>query len=550
VSAGAVKRATRSLALIGALGAALLIFSGDAPAKKAEPVPREQPAQQREQADQQADQPDAAADAEQADEPRASNRDTVIVGSKKFTESVVLGYLATQMLRSDDIPSRHRAELGGTRILWSAMDRGAVDVYPEYTGTLSYEIFAGQGLRTVEEIRRHLNERGIRMSPPIGFANNYGVAMRSDHAERLGVETISDLEQHEDDLVFGLNNEFLDRSDGWPGLRRAYDLDPQTVRGLDHDIAYRAMEEGDIDVMDVYTTDAEIAELNLKVLEDDQEYFPQYEAHFLYRADAAERHPALADALARFENRIDESAMTAMNKRAKVDRAPARRVAAEFLEQTMGVDVEIREVSAWGAFWRRTQEHFFLVGISMAAAILIATPLGIAAAKLPGIGQAILGAVGILQTIPVLALLVFMVPVFGIGAEPTIAMLFIYSLLPIVRNTHSGLVDIPAPVRESAEALGLRAGERLRLVELPLAARTILTGVKTSVVINIGAATLGALIGAGGYGEPILTGIRLDDMGLIFQGAGPAAGMAILAQLAFEGAERAVVPRGLRLKGG
>ncbi|MGA7980872.1 MAG: ABC transporter permease, partial [Chromatiaceae bacterium] len=206
------------------------------------------------------------------------------------------------------------------------------------------------------------------------------------------------------------------------------------------------------------------------------------------------------------------------------------------------------EESAWARFRRHTREHLLLVAISLSAAVLVAVPLGIAAARRPRWGQAILGLVGIVQTIPSLALFVFMIPLLGIGGPPAVAALFLYSLLPIVRNTHAGLTGVPAEVRESAEVLGLSADARLRLVELPLAARSILAGIKTSAVLNVGTATLAALIGAGGYGQPILTGIRLDDLGLILQGAIPAAVLALLVQGIFELIEPLVVPRGLRLK--
>jgi osmoprotectant transport system permease protein len=188
------------------------------------------------------------------------------------------------------------------------------------------------------------------------------------------------------------------------------------------------------------------------------------------------------------------------------------------------------------------------VALSLLAAIGVAVPLGVAAARYPHFGQFILSTTGIIQTIPALALLVILIPLLGIGAMPAIVALFLYSLLPIVRNTYAGLHDIPAPILESAGALGLPPLARLRLVELPLAARSILAGIKTSAVINIGTATLGALIGAGGYGQPILTGIRLDDVSLILQGAIPAALLALLVQGLFEIAERSIVPKGLRLK--
>ena len=156
--------------------------------------------------------------------------------------------------------------------------------------------------------------------------------------------------------------------------------------------------------------------------------------------------------------------------------------------------------------------------------------------------------VGIIQTLPSLALLVFMIPLLGLGSPPAVAALFLYSLLPIVRNTYTGLHDIPNSVRESADALGLTAAARLRLVELPMSARAILAGIKTSAVINVGTATIGAIIGAGGYGQPILTGLELRNTSLILQGAVPAALLALLVQGLFELAERWLVPKGLRLK--
>ena len=132
-----------------------------------------------------------------------------------------------------------------------------------------------------------------------------------------------------------------------------------------------------------------------------------------------------------------------------------------------------------------------------------------------------------------------MIPWLGIGAKPALVALFLYSLLPIVRNTATGLRDIPVSLRESAEALGLPARARLLRIELPMASRSILAGIKTAAVINVGTATIGALIGAGGFGQPILTGIRRDDLSMIlFEGAIPAALLALAVQGAFDLAER------------
>jgi osmoprotectant transport system permease protein len=159
----------------------------------------------------------------------------------------------------------------------------------------------------------------------------------------------------------------------------------------------------------------------------------------------------------------------------------------------------------------------------------------------------VLAAVGVLQTLPSLALLVLMIPLLGIGARPAIAALFLYGLLPVVRNTYAGLTGIAGELQEAAEALGVSPLTRLWRIELPLASPSILAGIQTSAVICVGTATLGALVGAGGFGQPILTGIRLDNVGLLLEGAVPAALLALLVQALFEWSGRLLIPRGLRL---
>lgn len=470
----------------------------------------------------------------------------VRIGSKKFTESVILGDLATLLLGNAGVRAVHRKELGGTRVLWSALLRGDIDAYPEYTGTIREEILSGEGLRGDADLRRALAARGVRMSAPLGFNDTYAIGMKRETAARLGIRRVSDLRAHPD-LVFGFNNEFMDRRDGWPGLRARYGLAPRDVRGLDHDVAYRALASGAIHVTDLYATDPEIREYRLAVLDDDLRFFPAYDAVMLTRADLQARAPRAAAALRRLEGRIDAREMIAMNARARFGRVPEARVAADFARARLGVIAASGDESRAARILRRTREHLSLVGVSLGAAILVSIPLGILSARRRRLGQVVLGAAGVLQTIPSLALLVFMIPLLGIGAAPAIVALFLYSLLPIIRNTVAGLAGIPPPILESAEALGLPAAARLRIVELPMASPSILAGIKTSAVLNVGTATLGALVGAGGYGQPILTGIRLDDVGLILEGAVPAALLALAVQGLFEGLERWVVPEGLRL---
>ncbi len=475
-----------------------------------------------------------------------ASADEVKIGSKKFTESVVLGEALAHLVRDSGVEAVHRRELGGTRILWNALVTGEIDAYVEYTGTLTHEIFAGRDVHGDAAIQQAAAESGIAISQPLGFNNTYAIGMREAVAAELGIDRISQLRAHPD-LKFGFNNEFMDRGDGWTSLRDHYRLPQREVRGIDHDLAYRGLESGTIQATDLYSTDAEIAYYGLRVLVDDEQHFPEYRALILYRQDLERRLPAAVASIKRLQGQIAEPDMVALNARARLDRVPEGQVAADFLAELLAFTADVVVETAVQRLIRHTGEHMFLVGVSLLLAILVAVPSGIAAARYARLGQGILALVGILQTIPSLALLVFMIPLLGIGAPPALAALFLYSLLPIVRNTHAGLTGIPLELRESAEALGLPAMARLRRVELPLASPAILAGIKTSAVINVGTATLGALIGAGGYGQPILTGIRLDDVGLILEGAVPAAALALIVQGAFELVERVVVPKGLRL---
>lgn len=472
---------------------------------------------------------------------------TVKIASKTHTENVILGEFVSHLVNHAGIKTIHRRELGGTQILWKALVRGDIDIYPEYTGTMIRELFAGSGLNTFDDLRRRLLQDNILMSKPLGFNNTYAISMTKEVATKYGIRTISDLRQYPF-FKFGFGEAFMARNDGWQSLRQTYQLPQTDVRGLNHALAYQGLEKGAIDVIDAYSTDGEIAYYDLQVLEDDLQHFPKYYALFIYRADLPERMPQVIKALQKLEGQISEADMTKMNARAKLDKVPEKQVAADFLAEQLNLQINVSKETLWSRLYQLTIEHLILVGISLFAAIIVSIPLGILAFTYTRLGQIILGIVGMIQTIPSLAILVFMIPLLGIGNMPAIVALFLYSLLPIVRNTYLGLHDISPQLRESAEALGLPPIARLRLIELPLAYRSILAGIKTSVIINIGTATLGALIGAGGYGQPILTGIRLDDMGLILQGAIPAATLALLAQGLFELAERWIVPKGLQVK--
>lgn len=489
----------------------------------------------------------------------------VTAASKTFTESVILGEMLTQLARSTGVVATHKVQLGGTRVVFNALVSGDIDMYVDYTGTIIQEILADRGVQDMTEAARALDAMGVRVSKPLGFNNTYAVGMTPEKAKSLGITRVSDLRLHPE-LRMAFSNEFMDRGDGWPSLKKQYGFTNADVRGIEHELAYPALENGAIDVTDLYTTDAKILKYHLTLLDDDLQHFPRYDAVILYRADLAERAPNVVKSILRLQGAIDEDTMIHLNADVELGGETEAVASADFLTKRFHLrkDAEATvAATSTDVVLRATREHLRLVIISLLAAVLVGVPLGLWAVSRPARGQVVLGVVGVIQTIPSLALLVMLMQplsdlrgafpwlghlgVSGIGAAPAIVALFLYSLLPIVRNTYTGLHSVPDQLRESAEAIGLTPWARLRLVELPMASRTILAGIKTAAVINIGFATLGALIGAGGYGQPILTGIRLNDYGLIWLGAGPAAGLAIVTQVWFEVLERLVVPRGLRL---
>jgi osmoprotectant transport system permease protein len=464
----------------------------------------------------------------------------IVVGSKKFTESYVLGEIAKTTLQNAGFPVDLRQGMGGTIILWEALQRRDITLYPEYTGTIDEEILKTKQALSSDEMAARLRERGVGMTKELGFNNTYALVMRRDRAAKLALHTISDLRKHPE-LIFGLTHEFLDRKDGWAPLSARYGLQIRNVLGIDHALGYAALANGSIDVKDAYSTDARIAENDLILLDDDLHFFPQYQAIFLYRL---EMDPGAVAALEKLAGTLDEKRMTRLNAEAERTKNYALAASVYFgAERSPSMDLA-------GSIGRWTVRHLELVGASLFLGIIVGIPLGIRASRPGPVSNFILATTGMIQTIPSLALLALLVPLpfFGISPITAVFALFLYSLLPIVRNTATGLQDIPAAVRESAAALGLEPRAQLWKVFLPLASRTILAGIKTSAIIDVGTATLAALIGVGGLGEPIISGLNLNDYSTILQGAIPAALLALLVQLLFDGLDRVFVPKGLRLK--
>ena len=480
--------------------------------------------------------------------PVGAEADTALrVGSKSFTESYIVAEIAAQLAeRAGEARVERRLGLGGTGIVHGALVNGDIDVYPEYTGTISRAILRDAAVTTIEELRRRLRPLGLTISEPLGFENTYALAVRRDTATRLGLRTISDLRAHPG-LTAAFDPGFLQRDDGWLGLSRYYGLAFADVRGMEHALTYRALEEGKVDLIDVFATDGRLARVDLALLADDRRFFPDYAAVLLARASVPERLPRTWEALQRgLVGRIDSATMTRLNAQVDLDRRSFAEAAAAFLGGTAPGAAGPPRAQADRQLMKHTVEHVVLVAVSLVAAVAAGVPLGLLAARYRRLGQLELVGVGVLQTIPALALLAFMIPLFGIGRLPALVALSLYALLPIVRNVHAGVTTIDPTLVDMAAVMRLSGWRRLVWIELPLASVTIMAGIKTAAVLTVGTATLAAFIGGGGYGTLIVTGLALNDVGMILSGAIPAALMALAIHALFELVDRVAIPAPLR----
>jgi osmoprotectant transport system permease protein len=468
----------------------------------------------------------------------------IVIGGKIFTEGYVLGEVAAQTIEaSSSVPVTRKLGMGSTGILFEALKSGAIDVYPDYTGTLSEAILKRPDLKSVDEIREALGGMDLTISASLGFNDTYALAVKEEFAEKHNLHSIGDLIPIESEVRAAFSYEFMDRKDGYPGLVDSYHLnfDPKKINRMEHSLSFQAIDQNAVDLIDVYSTDAKIKKLNLRLLRDDHNYFPVYQAVWVARKAFVEKHPQEWQALLGLEGKISEGAMLDMNAQADIQKIGFGKIAAQFLgaeaPQTRGW---------WHEIARRTKEHLWLVGVSLLFSVLVGIPLGVTAVRFQAAGQAILLSSAVIQTVPSLALLCFLIPVFGVGTKPALAALCLYSLLPVVLNTFTGIRAITPIHVENARAFGLNRRQVLFRVVLPLASPTLLAGIKTATIVSIGTATLAALVGAGGYGAPIVSGLALNDVPTILTGAIPAALMALIAHGIFEVLGLVLIPAGLR----
>ena len=487
----------------------------------------------------------------------------VIVASKPFGESYLLAEMFAQVLEARGMRVDRRPGLGATEIAFGALRENAIDVFPEYTGTALVAILKHQPISDRQETFRTVRDEfstrfGLRWLPPLGFENTYAIAVRRETAEKYHLKTLSDLAMAAPLLTAGFTPDFIGRNDGLPGLARAYGFKPRQVRSLLQAVKYQALAEGNVDIIDGYSTDGLLARYDLVVLEDDRHFFPAYEAAAVLSSAVQREVPGVAAALGELSGKLDVVTMRKLNQRVEVDGEPIAEVARGALaglgilqSDTTRVTGSSRAGGFLSYMWSRraqvlslTGRHLVLVTVSLVAAILIGIPLGLLLERARGSAEGVIRSIGLMQTIPSIALLAFMLPLLGIGLVPALFALFLYSLYPILRNTYSGVRDAAPAAVAAAAALGMTPRQVLRHVRLPLAAPVIMAGIRTAGVINVGTATLAAFIGAGGLGEPIVAGLALSDTRMILSGALPAALLALVVDVVLGGVEK-----GLRIEG-
>lgn len=485
----------------------------------------------------------------------------VVVASKPFGESFLLAEIFAQILEQRGIIVERRPGLGATEVAFAALRSGAIDVYPEYTGTgliaILHDSSSGDAQSAFGKVSRGFAERyDVHWLAPLGFENTYAIAVTKAASQKYRLRTLTDLARTAPSLTAGLTPDFIGRADGLPALKHTYGTAFSHVRPLSQALKYQAVAGGSVDVIDGYSTDGMIKKYDLVVLVDDRHVFPPYEAAALVGARLWRTRPDAVAALSQLSGRLDANTMRALNARIEVDREPIADVARSAIEG-LGLGGSVPRATAakpaaptfFAYIAARKAElawqllrHVMLVLIALVAGILVAVPLGLLLERSRGSAESVIRAVGVLQTIPSIALLAFMIPLFGIGVWPALVALWLYSLYPILRATYTGVRDADPPAVHAAHALGMTGGQLLRYVRLPLATPVIMSGIRTAAVITVGTATLAAFVGAGGLGEPIATGLALADNRMILSGALPAAALALLVDGLLALVERAVTP--------
>ena len=472
----------------------------------------------------------------------------IIIGSKMHAESYLLAELMAQLLENGGFDVERKFGFGGTLICYNALEAGEIDLYPEYTGTISEAIFTASERPgenpELADFNEILNPKGLKVFSPFGFSNSYAMAIKKTLSDERNIDSISDLKNHTD-ITVSFSHEFLNREDGWLSMKQVYGLDFAPT-GIQHGLAYKAIDEGFIDLTDAFTTDGDIERYGLVNLEDDLSFFPKYYGVSFTRLEFSDQAVSL---LMQLENKLSDQKMRELNAKVVVDKKTFAVVAGNFLAENAFIsqsDLDGQN-TLMDSLVKNTITHIKLTLIALVLGCFVGLVAAFLIFRSVKLSRSVIYFTGLLQTIPSIALLALMIPILGIGEIPAITALFLYSLLPILRSAITALTTIDPVLSNMSRAIGMTRYQQLRYVLFPLALPNILSGIKTAAIICIGTATLAAFIGAGGLGEPIVTGLALNDTNLILQGAIPAACLAIIVELLFEMLEKRIIPEHMRM---
>ncbi|MBC6415800.1 MAG: ABC transporter permease subunit [Bdellovibrionales bacterium] len=500
-----------------------------------------------------------------------SDKKQIVIGSKQFTENIILGEILAQILEDKyDFKVVRKFNMGGTKLLFDSLKQGHIDIYPEYTGTGYTMILKLTKKRSPEKTylivkKEFLKKFQLFWSSPLGFENTYILAVRERDSRFKKVFLNSQLKNLSFPFRLALDHEFTERKDGWSLFSKSYrlNLDKNQIFTMNPNLMYSALNSKKVDMIVGNSTDGRMQTYQLRTLKDDKNFFPSYLAAYLTRLDVLESHPLVNQAFQELSQKISEKTMTSLNHQVDQLKFEVTQTARKFLIKkkilTQKSDVLLTSSSQKNSlisyylskknyFFKILLEHLFLVFTALLFALLFALPLSIYAFYNSRVEKILFFIVNTLQTVPSLALLAALIPLLGIGFAPAVTALFIYSLLPLIRNTFEGLKNIDNSYIEVATGIGLTKWQSLKFIQIPLALPVIIAGVRTTVVLLVGTATLAAFVGAGGLGDPIFRGMATLDSRLIFLGAIPSCILAVILDKFIFFLEKVLISKGLQKK--
>ena len=493
----------------------------------------------------------------------------LIIGSKIFTENILLGEIIAQLLEQNyGFQITRKFNMGGTKLLFDALKTGSIDLYPEYTGT-GYAMILKESKKLSPQAtytfvqKKFLKKYQMLWSPPLGFENTYVLALRKNDSRFKNVSLNSDLEHLDFPLKIASEHEFTERKDGWKLFKQSYKLKKATILSLNPSLMYTAIDNNKVDIIVSYSTDGRIQNYQLKTLKDDKNFFPSYLASYLTTKRLIKSQPELKEAFQALEGQISPQEMRELNRQVEQLKKSLPEVASHFLlkkdllkdieNKTKAQSLSLSQESLLsyyykkrGYFFKILKEHLILVFTALFLALLFSFPLSLWAVYNKRVEKLLFFFVNILQTIPSMALLGALIPFLGIGFTPAITALFIYSLLHLIRNIFEGIKNIDSHSVEVSAGIGLNQWQTLRNIQIPLAMPIIIAGVRTALILLVGTATLAAFIGAGGLGDPIFRGIATLDSRLIFMGAVPACVLALFLDKSLNLVEKLLISKGLQ----